>query len=144
MHEIVGDLIEKPYYVIDFLPFPVGSMNKNTDMYSDVDSFYCKEPQLTEGFIAQRNILLKTLCYFEFEIYSNKKKVKYKDAFQLEKLFKKSYYEGKSLYFVLKDENTLIYTACAEPCLVVHTTSKKVEKVMKVVATAEGMYWCKH
>ena len=68
-NQIVNQLLEKPYWVIDILPYqvPVNSPGQ----YFKVEQFYLHAPQINYIHKKFANVLLKLNCYYDYDMLTH-------------------------------------------------------------------------
>ncbi|MFR3727690.1 hypothetical protein [Lacrimispora sp.] len=134
----VEELLEQPYYVIDFLPRQV--QKDEGYFFFEVEEYFLNSNELdriSEKFI---HIILKTLCYFEFSVY----KEKWLNSVTPKKLasvIKKVVTKQKGfIYILLSQNNILIEINGGDLHISVFNCNEKVESIMKALAISEGLF----
>lgn len=138
------ELVEKPYYVIDFLPKQV---HENSDgQYFSVEEYYLKSPQIEKIYEKFTNILLKLNCYYDFTVYSasNDKILENPSPKNLvEEITQCTTAEYKSRSYIdiiIENENTLIILNTDNLYLTIYNPSKDIIELVKVLSNAEGVF----
>ena len=134
----VEELLEQPYYVIDFLPRQV--QKDEGYFFFEVEEYFFNSNELdriSEKFI---HIILKTLCYFEFSVY----KEKWLNSVTPKKLasvIKKVVTKQKGfIYILLSQNNILIEINGGDLHISVFNCNEKIESIMKALAISEGLF----
>lgn len=140
--ELIDILIKKPCYVIDFMPMRVMAEH-NIDFFNEVEQFYLSEEQLKDLSKSFTSIILKTLCYFDFKITYNGKKIS-KDCKSVEKAVKNVVKKQKgNLTVILEKDETLIQISGGQLTIAVYTNNITVQNIMQAIALSERLFWWK-
>lgn len=133
-------LAEMEYWVIDFLPKQVKSGSRS-EILENVEDFFKTEKELeflSEKFV---NIILKTWCYFDFEIYTNRW-VERPKCETLEILISNIVKKQRgSMSILLPDEETLLQIGAGNLHMKVYNPSPDAQDVLKKLAVSEGLFW---
>lgn len=137
----IDELLEKPYYVIDFLPEQVRP--DAGGQFFDVEYYLLnsdKHFSLKDKFV---NIILKLMCYYHVSIQCES----WMDRPSPQSV------EGAvntimdnhsgSLNIFLPEENVLVVFAWDSLNLSVYNPSEKVQTLMQKIAVSEGLFWWK-
>ena len=137
--EILGrieELLERPYRVIDILPYQVPAGNGGN--YFQVEEHYLKDPQ--KGRLRQRfaEVLLKLNCYYPFLIYLDDGTII--DAPSPEKLEKLILQNEDTVDIVLESVDALITVRHDDTYMTVYNADEKLLDTVKALAMAEGLF----
>ncbi len=138
---LIETLLEKPCFVIDILPYQVPK--QNSDFFFNVEQYFFNTSQLdciAEKFV---HIVLKTLCYFEFSLYSEnwlEETEPHKIAAHIKGVVTK---KKGSFSVLLPKEQVLLKIDGGDLYLTVYNCSGKVEDILKALAISEGFFWRK-
>ena len=66
MQDIIDELIEKEYWVLDILPEQVPA--ESPGQYFAIEEYYLKPPNIDRIYEKFADILLKLNCYFDFSV----------------------------------------------------------------------------
>lgn len=128
------------YFVIDFLPKQVKDSGR-LEILADVENFFKTEKELaylSEKFV---NIILKTWCYFDFEIYTNRW-VERPKCETLEILISNIIKKQRgSMSILLPKEETLLQICAGNLNMTIYNPSPNAQDVLKKLAISEGLFW---
>ena len=141
MENKIDELLEKPCYVIDFLPEQIRS--DAGGQFFDVEYYLLnsdKHFSLKDKFV---NIILKLMCYYHVFIQWNG---------WIDRPSPKTVEEAVNtimddhsgwLNVLLPEENVLVVFEWDSLNLSVYNPSEKVQTLMQKIAVSEGLFWWK-
>lgn len=140
MTHLVDELIELPYDVIDFLPMQI-PVHGNMQFFEQVEQLYFTHENRTKFAKTICEIIIKSLCYFDFEIIFNGKTESY-DLENITTLITKVICEQKyTLNIVLPFEKSLICIVGGQLSISIYNPNEYVRSVMKPLVLAEKLFW---
>ena len=134
---MIEALLNKPYWVIDFLPrqVPEGSAGQ----FFAVEQFYLQEPRQSALRRQFAEILLKLNCYFDLLICEPEEENWARNPAP-DKLLSWLTQEKKDLCVLLPEENTLITVNRADLYMTVYGPSESLLKLLGQLAVSAGLF----
>ncbi len=131
-------LLNKPYWVIDFLPeqVPEGSAGQ----YFAVENYYLQPSRLAEIHRRFTDILLKLNCYYDYQVWLPGAD-RYADNPPPEELAAWIRTERKDLLIVLPGEEALITLNHDDLYMTVYNPSGTLRKRIGCLTAAEGLFF---
>ena len=130
---MMEELLNKPYWVIDFLPRQVPA--KGSGQFFAVEEYYLRSP-LRRGFA---EILLKLNCYYDFEVCEPETE-KWQKNPPPEALFSWIADNEKDLCVLLPAENALITANRDDLYMTVYGPSEELLQLLRSLAAASGLF----
>ena len=130
---MMEELLNKPYWVIDFLPRQVPA--KGGGQFFAVEGYYLRSP-MRRGFA---EILLKLNCYYDFEVCEPETE-KWQKNPPPEALFSWIADNEKDLCVLLPAENALITANRDDLYMTVYAPSKELLQLLRSLAAASGLF----
>ena len=137
----IEELLEKPCYVIDFLPEQVKPSSRG--QFFDVECYLLNSDKhflLKDNFV---NIIIKLMCYYHVSIQLDD----WIDRPSLQILEDaiNTIMNNHSgwLNILLPDENVLVVFEWDSLNLIVYNPSKEIQALMQKIACSEGLFWLK-
>ena len=127
------ELLNKPYWVIDFLPRQVPA--KGGGQFFAVEEYYLRS-LLRRGFA---EILLKLNCYYDFEVCEPETE-KWQKNPPPEALFSWIADNEKDLCVLLPRENALITANRDDLYMTVYAPSEELLQLLRALAAASGLF----
>lgn len=137
MYSLIEELLEKPCWVIDFLPEQVPE--NSAGRFFAVEQFYLQEPRrrkLRRQFV---NILLKLYCYRDIRVCEPEEE-EWKPNPAPAQLFQWIDENKKDLLILLPEDHTLITLNRNEISMTVYNPPERILKLLDRLATAEGLF----
>lgn len=137
----IDELLEKPCYVIDFLPDQVRP--DAGGQFFDVEYYLLnshKHFSLKDKFV---NIILKLMCYYHVSIQWEGWMDRPSPQSVEEAVNKIMDNHSGSLNILLPEENVLVVFAWDSLNLSVYNPSEEVQTLMQKIAVSEGLFWWK-
>lgn len=137
----IDELLEKPYYVIDFLPEQVRP--DAGGQFFDVEYYLLnsdKHFSLKDKFV---NIILKLMCYYHVSIQWESWMDRPSPQSVEEAVNTIMDNHLGSLNILLPEENVLVVFAWDSLNLSVYNPSEEVQTLMQKIAVSEGLFWWK-
>lgn len=137
----IDELLEKPYYVIDFLPEQVRP--DAGGQFFDVEYYLLnsdKHFSLKDKFV---NIILKLMCYYHVSIQWESWMDRPSPQSVEEAVNTIMDNHSGSLNILLPEENVLVVFVWDSLNLSVYNPSEKVQTLMQKIAVSEGLFWWK-
>ena len=136
--QIVEQLLEAPYWVIDFLPMQVPQDSKG--QFFAVEQYYLQEPQherLCHQFV---DVLLKLNCYYDLLVSRDGgDEWLYPDPKMLEKWLMESLQNGH-LCVLIGDGESLITASGGDTNLTLYNPSPALLELVRQLVTAAGLF----
>ncbi len=130
---MMEELLNKPYWVIDFLPRQVPA--KGGGQFFAVEEYYLRSP-LRRGFA---EILLKLNCYYDIEVCEPETE-KWQKNPPPEALFSWIADNEKDLCVLLPAENALITANRDDLYMTVYAPSEELLQLLRSLAAASGLF----
>ena len=130
---MMEELLNKPYWVIDFLPRQVPA--KGGGQFFAVEEYYLRSP-MRRGFA---EILLKLNCYYGFEVCEPETE-KWQKNPPPEALFSWIADNEKDLCVLLPAENALITANRDDLYMTVYGPSEELLQLLRSLAAASGLF----
>ena len=130
---MMEELLNKPYWVIDFLPRQVPA--KGDGQFFAVEEYYLRSP-LRRGFA---EILLKLNCYYDIEVCEPETE-KWQKNPPPEALFSWIADNEKDLCVLLPAENALITANRDDLYMTVYAPSEELLQLLRSLAAASGLF----
>lgn len=130
---MMEELLNKPYWVIDFLPRQVPA--KGGGQFFAVEEYYLRSP-LRRGFA---EILLKLNCYYDIEVCEPETE-KWQKNPPPEALFSWIADNEKDLCVLLPRENALITANRDDLYMTVYAPSEELLQLLRSLAAASGLF----
>ena len=136
---IVERLLEKPYWVIDFLPKQV-PQNGGGQFFA-VEKHYREEPQYERLCRQFADVLLKLNCYHDLtvNVAATDEWIKNPAPATLEKWLTESLLHGH-LCALVENEDALITASSGDTNLTLYNPSPALLQLVKQLATAAGLF----
>ena len=130
---MMEELLNKPYWVIDFLPRQVPA--KGGGQFFAVEEYYLRSP-MRRGFA---EILLKLNCYYDIEVCEPETE-KWQKNPPPEALFSWIADNEKDLCVLLPAENALITANRDDLYMTVYGPSEELLQLLRSLAAASGLF----
>ena len=136
--KIVEQLLEKPYWVIDLLPYQVPQDGRG--QFFTVEQYYLKEPRHKQLCRQFSDVLLKLNCYHELLVSRDcGDEWLYPDPGMLEKWLTEALQHGH-LCILIDDGDTLITASGGDTHLTLYNPSDAILELVGKLATAAGLF----
>ena len=141
--DIIDELIEKEYWVVDILPEQVPE--NSPGQYFEVEKYYLQYPHVDRIFSKFTDILLKLNCYFDFSVSlsgGDWEKNPKPDALA-EMMYDYTaggYMAGKYIYIFIEAEGTLISLMGDSLYMTFYDPSERVLRLTEALARSEGLF----
>lgn len=134
---MIETLLNKPYWVIDFLPeqVPDGSAGQ----FFAVEEYYLREPALSTLRRRFTDILLKLNCYYDFQVCAADSEEFVRNPAP-EALASRILGAQENLCILLPREDALITLDRDDTCMTVYNPSETLLNRLRLLATAEGLF----
>lgn len=129
----IEELLEKPYWVIDLLPYQVPE--ESAGQYSAIEEYFLKDPQnkrLRQCFV---QILLKLNCYYDFLVYRNDEIIRNPSPEQLEEMV----LQNADIVDIILEE-AMIVIRYDDTYMTVYDPDEKLLETLKPLVTANGLF----
>ncbi|MCI5596748.1 MAG: hypothetical protein MR380_08600 [Lachnospiraceae bacterium] len=139
--DLVEELLEQEYYVIDFLPEQVPQNAKGK--FFEIEQFFLKGKEM--GNIADKfsRIILKLCCYYDFEVF-------YEEWFddididELDAIIRDVVLTcGKFIDILFGEKRMLLSVESETLNLTVYHPDEKAKRILCALAESEGVFWWK-
>lgn len=133
--ELIDKYLEKPYWVIDFLPKQVPENSRG--QYFSIENYYLGEPQY--GLLLQKfvHILTKLNCYEDFLVFHSSGEWVNNPAPQtLEKWVK----GRKPLFVLMESQDTLLAINGDDLYITLYNPNEEVLQLVSPMAASEGLF----
>lgn len=135
---IVEQLLEAPYWVIDFLPMQVPQYSAG--QFFAVEQYYLEEPQHERLCRQFADLLLKLNCYYDLLVSCDGgDEWLYPDPKMLEKWLMESLQNGH-LCVLIGDGEALITASGGDTNLTLYNPSPALLELVRQLATAAGLF----
>ena len=131
--ERIEELLERPYWVIDLLPYQVPE--ESAGQYFAIEEYFLKDPQnrrLRQCFL---QILLKLNCYYDFLVYRNDEIIRNPSPEQLEEMI----LQNTDIVDVILEE-AMIVIRYDDTYITVYDPDEKLLETLKPLVTASGLF----
>ncbi|MBQ2656970.1 MAG: hypothetical protein IJI77_07105 [Erysipelotrichaceae bacterium] len=132
--DMIEELLEKPYWVIDLLPYQVPE--ESAGQYFVIEEYFLKDPQnkrLRQCFV---EILLKLNCYCDFLVYQNDGEViENPSPEQLEEMV----LQNADIMDIILEE-AMIVIRYDDTYMTVYDPDEKLLETLKPLVTANGLF----
>ena len=132
--EKIEELLEKPYWVIDILPYQVPK--ESAGRYFAVEEHYLKDPQnrkLRQCFV---EILLKLNCYYDFLVNQNDNVIVNPSPERVEEMI----LQNTDTVDIILKEDALITVRNDDTYLTVYDPDEKLLETLKQLSAAHGLF----
>ena len=133
--ELIEQYLEKPYWVIDFLPKQVPENSRG--QYFNIESFYMSEPQY--GLLLQKfvHILTKLNCYEDFCVRSSSGEwVTNPDPQALETWVM----ERKPLFLLMRSQDAMLAINGDDLYITLYNPKEELLQLVRPLAASEGLF----
>ena len=134
---LVEELLEKPYYVIDFLPrqVPAGSEGQ----YFAVERFYLEHTQTDELYRKFAHLIIMLNCYYDIIVGGQDEPVKNPVP---QKLYERisGCRTGEYFIFLLPYENALITLSEGDLYMTLYNPAKELLETITPIAQSQGLF----
>ena len=131
-------LLNKPYWVIDFLPEQVPE--NSPGQYFAIERYYLQQPGITDIHRRFTDILLKLNCYSDFQVCFPERE-QWTCNPEPEKLVSWINAEQKDLCILLAGEDALITLNHDDTYMTVYNPSEPLIKRIQSLAAAHGLFF---
>ena len=135
--DIIEDLLQQPYWVIDFLPFQVPSDSRG--QFFNVEQYYLNEARMKSFRQQMTDVLLKLNCYDGFHVVSGKG-FHYEHNPSPEKTASLIATPEYSIMILLETEPALITLDRDDLHATIYHPSEKLLSLLKPLASAHGLF----
>lgn len=136
--EIFEQLLEKPYWVIDFLPVQVPQGSRG--QFFAIEQYYLTEPRHERLCRQFADVLLKLNCYHDLTVYHEGDEwVKNPEPETLVAWLWEALQHGH-LCALIDDGESLIMASGGEICLTLYNPSVTLLELVQQLASAAGLY----
>lgn len=134
---MIETLLNKPYWVIDFLPeqVPDGSAGQ----FFAVEEYYLRKPALSTLRRRFTDILLKLNCYYDFQVCAADSEEFVRNPAP-DILASRVLDTQENLCILLPREDALITLDRDDTCMTVYNPSETLLNRLRLLATAEGLF----
>ncbi len=134
---MIETLLNKPYWVIDFLPEQVP--DGNAGQFFAVEEYYLREPALSTLRRRFTDILLKLNCYYDFQVCAADSEEFVRNPAP-DVLAARILGAQENLCILLPREDALITLDRDDTCMTVYNPSETLLNRLRLLATAEGLF----
>lgn len=133
---IIERFLDKPHWVIDFLPQQVPANSKG--QYFKIEEFFLKQPRF--GVICRKfcHILMKLNCYYDFSVYDTEQE-KWDDNPSPEYMAD-LLTSGRVVFVVLPSEDAMIGFNGDNLYMTLYNPKTALVQLVASLANAEGLY----
>ena len=132
-------LLNKPYFVIDFLPQQV--LQTSQGRFYEVEQYFLSNPEIKNHALKIRRIILKLHCYFRFDIYC-KKWFDNLEIKQLAKMVDDIVIRKKGdIYILLAGEDCMLHIEGGVLNLTVYNPNARLQQLLSALALSENLFW---
>ena len=135
---IVEGLLEKPYWVVDFLPYQVPEDSRG--QFFAVERYYLEEPRHGRLCHWFADVLLKLNCYHDLHVSHGDEWVKNPDPATLVVWLTESLQHGH-LCALIDNGESLITASSGDTNLTLYNPSPGLLELVGKLATASGLYF---
>lgn len=135
----IDRLLEKPCYIIDFLPERV--KQDSHGQFFDVESYFLNDDKcfaLKNRFV---NVILKLMCFYHISILWNGWKEQPSPKTISTIMGEMMLHHSGTLNVLLTEENTLVVFEGDSLNLSIYDPAVKVQSIMERIAVSEGLFW---
>ena len=135
--DMIDELLQKPYWVVDSLPFQVPE--NSSGQFFAVEQFYLKEAR--EASLRQKftDILLKVNCYYDLLVFPEAGDESVKNP-EPETLSEWLSVEHTALNVLIESERTLITWSSGSTNLTVFDPTEAILDLIRKLAGANGLF----
>ena len=134
---IIEGLLEKPYWVVDFLPYQVPQDSRG--QFFTVEGYYLEEPQYDRLCRQFTDVLLKLNCYHDLHVNHGDEWVKNPKAETLAVWVVESLHNGH-LCILVDDAEALITVSGGDTNITIYNPSDDLLRLVQKLASATGLY----
>ena len=138
-HTQMKSLLNKSYFVIDFLPEQVPQTSQKR--FFDIEQYFMSNTEIKNHALKIIRIILKLYCYFHFDIYCRQwfGSIEVK---QLTKMIYKTVTSKKGdIYILLADEDCLLHIEGGVLNLTVYNPNTHLQQLLSSLALSENLFW---
>ena len=137
-NELVENLLERPYWVIDFLPMQVPQEARG--QFFAIEQYYLTDPQHERLCRQFADVLLKLNCYHDLTVnHGSDDWVKNPEAETLAAWLNEALQHGH-LCALIDDGESLITASGGDICMTLYNPSPDLLQVVQALATATGLH----
>lgn len=134
---MIEELLQKPCWVIDFLPWQVPA--DSAGQFFAVERFYLQEQRQAALRRSFAEILLKVNCYFDMQVCEPEEESWERNTAP-ERLFSWIAENKKDLCILLPEEKAMFTLNRDELCMAVYQPSDRLLRLLDRLATAAGLF----
>ena len=134
---IVEGLLEKPYWVVDFLPYQVPEDSRG--QFFAVERYYLEESQHEHLCRQFADVLLKLNCYHDLTVSHGDEWVKNPDPETLAAWVTESLHNGH-LCILVDDAEALITVSGGDTNITLYNLSDELQRLISQLATSAGLF----
>lgn len=134
---IVEGLLEKPYWVVDFLPYQVPEDSRG--QFFAVERYYLEESRHEHLCRQFADVLLKLNCYHDLTVSHGDEWVKNPEPASLAEWLTEALQHGH-LCALVDDSDSLITASGGDTCLTLFNLSDDLLRLVQKLASATGLY----
>ncbi|MCR4951243.1 MAG: hypothetical protein K6A40_07970 [Solobacterium sp.] len=131
---IPDDYFEKPYLVIDLLPFQVPADSEG--QYFAVEQYYLKTERFDDICRHRTDILLKLNCYYDLAVYEEERWI----CLFPEELAQRIMEHREDLMILVPSADCLMQVSCDSTYITVYSPSERLASLLETLANAHGMF----
>lgn len=126
--DIIEELLEKPYWIIDILPKQVPRLSPG--QYGIVEQYYLSDSSLRQK---QFSILLKLNCYYDIALQSETRQIRNPEPEHLKAIV-------RTEYLIILVGEALIILDPTDTYLTVYNADHDLLELIRQLAIAEGLF----
>ena len=139
-NNIIEQLLEKPCWVIDFLPHQVPA--DQGGQFFQVEKLLLQPPHINRLYDKFATVLLQLNCYYDFHVFMNDDEVSTfnPEPEQLLEAVNKVQVLKQHLVIVIADTSTMLMLSGDDTHMSVYNANQEMLQLLKKLTTAQGLF----
>ena len=139
MIDKIEKLLEKPCFVIDFLPKQVPKDSKG--QYFEVEQYLLHQYNSDYFYNRFLNVILKIMCYYHIDVKWKGWHEQPSPQFIAQALKEMMNDRSDTIAIIFPDEETLLVCDWDSLNLAVYNSNSDMQDIMSSIARSEGLFW---
>ncbi len=139
-NDIIEQLLEKPCWVIDFLPHKVPASQNG--QFFQVENLLLQPPHIERLYDKFATVLLQLNCYYDFHLFMNDddESTFNPEPEQLLEAVNKVQVLKQHLVIVIAEESTMLMLSGDDTHISVYNANQEILQLLEKLAAAQGLF----